>query len=193
MTEFEKIKKLAEQGHANAQIKLGVMYYNGEGVKKEYTEAARWFTKAAEQGDAEAQNRLGLMYYKGLGVKKDYAEAVRWYTKAAEQGHAYAQYYLGVMYYYGIGVAKNEAEAIKWYTKAAEQGHAEAQYWLDRLTPPTQKKRDFTRDFANKARLDILNNLQKEIKAVLLSYDGVITLAEAIGVLEIAKIELYNN
>jgi hypothetical protein len=146
----------------------------------------------AKQGDAEAQNTLGYMYYNGEGVKQDYAQAGRWYTKAAEQGNAYAQYNLGAMYYKGRGVEQDSAEAVRWWTKAAEQGDAEAQNWLDRLTPPAQKT-EKKLEFTNQSRLDILNNLQKEIKNVVLAYDGAITLAEAVGVLEIVKIELYNN
>lgn len=34
--------KLAEQGDADAQFALGVMYDNGEGVPKNYVQAAKW-------------------------------------------------------------------------------------------------------------------------------------------------------
>jgi TPR repeat protein len=34
---------LAEQGVANAQYNLGIMYDNGEGVKQDYAEAAKWY------------------------------------------------------------------------------------------------------------------------------------------------------
>jgi TPR repeat protein len=43
----------ANQGHAKAQCKLGLMYEFGLGVGRDYAEAAKWFRKAAEQGDAE--------------------------------------------------------------------------------------------------------------------------------------------
>ena len=94
----------AEQGLAQAQHNLGVMYVNGEGVPQNSAEAARWSRMAAEQGLAQAQFNLGLMYAKGDGVPKDHAEAVRWYRMAAEQGDAKAQYNLGVMYVNGEGV-----------------------------------------------------------------------------------------
>ena len=41
---------LAERGDARAQLSLGGMYYNGQGVRQDYTEAAKWTRKAAEQG-----------------------------------------------------------------------------------------------------------------------------------------------
>ncbi len=119
---FEEVKKLAEMGRADAQFRLGKMYYNGDGVRQDKSETVKWIRKAAEQGHAEAQYWLGGMYENGYGVKQDYAEALKWYRKAAEQGNADAQYGLGVMYHSGSGVAKDLHEARKWYQKAAEQG-----------------------------------------------------------------------
>jgi uncharacterized protein len=42
----------AEQGNANAQYNLGVMYDNGDGVVQDYAEAVKWYRLAAEQGNA---------------------------------------------------------------------------------------------------------------------------------------------
>ena len=46
---IEWYKNAAEQGHANAQCNLGVMYYNGRGVDVNYKKAIEWYEKAAEQ------------------------------------------------------------------------------------------------------------------------------------------------
>jgi hypothetical protein len=85
------LRKAAERGDAEAQYKLGLAYFEGEGVRQDQTEAVKWFRKAAEQGHANAQSNLGAAYFEGDGVKQDRAEAVKWYRKAAEQGHAPAQ------------------------------------------------------------------------------------------------------
>ena len=119
-------REKAEQGDAVAQIDLGWMYYEGDGVPQDIVEAAKWFRKAAEQGKDSAQAVLGEMYRKGEGVPQDYAEAVKWFRKAAEQGDAIAQGALGGMYYSGEGVPQNYEEAVKWFRKAAAQGHAKA-------------------------------------------------------------------
>ena len=58
----------AEQGYAEGQTNLGVMYVNGAGVDQSSKEAVRWFQLAAEQGHDRAQNYLGLMYESGNGV-----------------------------------------------------------------------------------------------------------------------------
>src|ERR1035437_5906403 len=46
---------LAEQGNANAQYSLGIMYDNGFGVKKDYRQAVEWFRRAAVQGNTAAE------------------------------------------------------------------------------------------------------------------------------------------
>uniref|UniRef100_UPI00260B7424 tetratricopeptide repeat protein n=1 Tax=uncultured Neisseria sp. TaxID=237778 RepID=UPI00260B7424 len=47
-------RRAAEQGHAQAQVLLGVMYENGQGVRQDYAQAAQWYRRAKEQGAAEA-------------------------------------------------------------------------------------------------------------------------------------------
>ena len=74
------------QGHAGAQLNLGVLYANGEGLQQDDVEAVCWYRKAAEQGIADVQVDLGEKYVNGEGVKKDNAEALRW-RKAARHGH----------------------------------------------------------------------------------------------------------
>ena len=123
-------RKAANQGSANAQFNLGMIYANGLGVEKDEQKAVELFRKAAEQRDANAQCNLGWMYQYGQGVIQDYRKAARWYRKAAKQGLARAQNRLGDMYYLGRGVAKNDQEAGSWYHKAAAQGFVRAQYNL---------------------------------------------------------------
>ena len=89
-------EKAADQGHADAQYRAGVRYYDGQffGTKivgKNYLKAAQYFVKAADQGHAKAQYILGEMYYKGEGVPKALDKALEWFRKAADQGHADAQ------------------------------------------------------------------------------------------------------
>src|SRR3990172_9937102 len=86
-TAYRLIKPLAEQGLPEAQLNLGLLYDNGQGVPQDHAEAAKWYRKAAEQGNAKGQYELGMMHCTGLGVLQDYDEAVKWYRKAAEQGY----------------------------------------------------------------------------------------------------------
>ena len=84
-TALREFRSLAEQGFAEAQNKLGIMYQHGVGVPQDYAGAAGWYRKAAEQGDAIAQGNLCFIYANGLGVPQDYARAVGLWRKAAEQ------------------------------------------------------------------------------------------------------------
>ena len=56
---MEELIKQAEQGDAEAQFQLGLAYYNGDGMKKNYSKAYYWFQKAIEQGNNDAQNYIG--------------------------------------------------------------------------------------------------------------------------------------
>ena len=80
---YKEFHKAAEQGNAEAQYHLGLMYYLGKGVVQDDVEAVKWFTKAAQQNHASAQYNLGLTYHNGKGVVQNYVTAVKWYTKAA--------------------------------------------------------------------------------------------------------------
>ncbi|MDX7739363.1 tetratricopeptide repeat protein [Aeromonas caviae] len=78
----------AEQGDAQAQFKLGLMHYNGEGWPQDFKQAFAWFRKAAEQGHATAQHNLGVFYAKGQGVPQDYQQAYALFSVAAANGYA---------------------------------------------------------------------------------------------------------
>ncbi len=128
VTALQEWRPLAEQGYADAQYNLGLMYDNGLGVPQDDKEAVKWYRKAADQGDSDAQTNLGQMYRQGLGVPRDDKEAAKWYRLAADQGgYARAQYNLGWMYDNGRGVPQDDKEAVKWYRLAAEQKFAWAQ------------------------------------------------------------------
>ena len=126
-------KEGALYGDSNCANALGKLYENGDGVKKDYAEAAKWYRKAAEAGHAEAMYNLGAMYQYGLGVIKDNKEAVSWYRKAAEAGNDWAMYHLGKMYENGYGVLKSNSEAVFWFQKAAYKGNISAKSRLEEL------------------------------------------------------------
>ena len=116
------VAQRAEWNDAYAQIALGQMYYDGDGVLQDRKEAAKWWRKAAQQGYADAQYNLGVMYYKGEGVIQDFKEAVKWNRKAAEQGYADAQNNLGLMYSKGEGVIQDYIQAHAWYDVSSANG-----------------------------------------------------------------------
>jgi hypothetical protein len=119
---LKQLRKAAGEGNADAQTRLGLMYYRGRGVPQDFTEALRWSRRAADQGDAVAQFNLGFMYAKGRGrMPPDYAESALWYRKAADQGNVDAQFNLGLMYHNGQGVPQDSVEAHMWLSLAASR------------------------------------------------------------------------
>jgi TPR repeat protein len=81
--DFLDYRLAADQGNADAQVKLGFMYREGRGVTKDHSEALKWYRLAAQQGNWSAQSNLGSMYDKGQGVTQDYVRAHMWYSLAA--------------------------------------------------------------------------------------------------------------
>ena len=124
---FSGFHALAEDGSAVAQLRLGLMYRNGDGATANSEEAARWIRLAAEQGIADAQFGLGVMIQNGDGVLRDPVEAAHWYSLAAQRGCATAQINLACCFHDGDGVPNDEAKAAWWIRMAAEQGAPDAQ------------------------------------------------------------------
>ena len=72
MEAFLFYKNAAEHGYAKAQLELGNLYYQGQGVTQSSNEAVKWYRKAAEQGDADAQCNLDDMYRTGGALEEEY-------------------------------------------------------------------------------------------------------------------------
>ncbi|AXP40313.1 sel1 repeat family protein [Haemophilus influenzae] len=95
-TAFKLWLPLAEQGDAQAQGGLGMMYERGLGVKQDDFEAVNWYRKAAEQGDADAQAILGFLYLLGeRGVQVNKSLAKEWFGKACDNGNQNGCEYYG--------------------------------------------------------------------------------------------------
>lgn len=82
-TAIEWYKQAYENGyydsHNDAAYEIGMFYYSGQGVKKNYTESIKWFGKSRNH---KAYYQLGVMHLKGQGVEKDKNEAIRYFEQA---------------------------------------------------------------------------------------------------------------
>ncbi|HKQ36542.1 MAG TPA: tetratricopeptide repeat-containing serine protease family protein [Verrucomicrobiae bacterium] len=125
--DFKETKDRAEQGDAEAQYNLGLMYDMGIGAPKNYSESGKWYAKAAAAGIAEAQFQLAVRYYEhAKQAKENYVKAFSIFYKAALQGMAEAQYNVALMYQLGRGVPTNRVEAYKWYIISSAQGYTKS-------------------------------------------------------------------
>jgi hypothetical protein len=84
-----ELQALADRGDPVSENALGLIYAAGDekqGIKRDETEAARWFAKAAEHGSVPAQSKLGSLYWGGRGVKQDDTQAYFWTVLARASG-----------------------------------------------------------------------------------------------------------
>ena len=134
-------RKAADQGSADGEFNLGVVYQNGFGLPRDLAQAIAWYRKAADHGSARAQFNLGLMHDQGIGVTKDLPQAIVLYRKAAALGLAEAQVNLGAKYAKGEGVEQNDREAFTLFKNAAAQDVPDAQNWPRRHVRERSRRR----------------------------------------------------
>lgn len=114
--------KAAEQGNAEAQYYLGLLYQNGKGVEKDFEQAFALFKSAAENGVQAAQYELSKAYANGRGTDVDEVKGLQWLRAAADGGVGDAQLFLANALESGQGAPLDRVEALGWYRRAAENG-----------------------------------------------------------------------
>lgn len=125
-TQINQLIVNANAGDNEAQYQLAVIFKDGQQVRVNYLEAAKWFKQAALAGHAKSQYQLALFYQQGKGVIKSISKTFYWLQQASMAGFDKAQARLGVFYYNGTGVSKNNVEAVYWYQLASSSGHSGA-------------------------------------------------------------------
>ena len=132
---LKQLLPLAENGNAAAQLRVGQMLRDRQGVRwRDFEGAASWFRRAAAGGSAEAEYALGRLHYEGFLVPRDTAEMRTMLKAAAWQGHARARLTLGVVYEYGLDdIGHDYTAALMWYQLAARRGVPELDGKIARL------------------------------------------------------------
>lgn len=122
-------------GDEFAQFQIGLRYFMGQGVKKNYSEATKWYEKSSKQGNLTAMLYLGDVYNNGNNVfQADKLLAQKLYKKGknillqkAKDGDVKSQLDAADMYRYGrYGECIDIEKAIKWFIKAAKQSDLRA-------------------------------------------------------------------
>ncbi len=116
--------KAAEEGDAEAMVKVGDAYYHGsKDFPLERGYASLWFERAAEAGHPEGMFRFAEILRWGEGRLQNAREAETWYRRAAELGHKKARAWLIHAYETGDGTERNPAAAAQ---QVLNQGQAPA-------------------------------------------------------------------
>lgn len=75
---FECVLLAAEKGLPSAQWKVANLYYEGDGIEKNFEECKRWIFIAANNDSDSAQYTLATWYETGELLSKNVQEAIRW-------------------------------------------------------------------------------------------------------------------
>lgn len=123
MAAIETMRLGAEQGHADAQFRLGVMTWLGRAVLRNEAQGRAWIEAAAAQGHELALERLHYM--------DTVLPALR---RQAAEGEPEAQFELARQFMLDEVLPQDIPEAISWLKRAARQGHAESCVFLGHAT-----------------------------------------------------------
>jgi SEL1 protein len=113
---------------------LGVMYYNGEGVKRDFKMAIKWFQAASQSGHVLAYYNLAQMHATGTGVLRSCTTATELFKSVAERGR-WSNMFTEAFNLYKQGHVE---QAFMMYLYLAELGYEVAQsnvaYIIDQMT-----------------------------------------------------------
>lgn len=119
--------------YAETHYAIAMLYWQGQGVTRDYHKAHDWLSKAADLNHAGAQAKLGYMHTDGLVVVQDFDQAFEWFGKAAKQGNVDGLYNLGIFYLYGWGTEKDPTMAAQYLAAASALGDDSAEEALQQV------------------------------------------------------------
>lgn len=133
---FNIVLQSAKRGLPSAMNQLGVWYYTGNNVEKDYNKAYYWWSRGAMEQNPKAIANLGVCYQFGRGVQRDSTEAVRLYVTAIAAGqdklleqrmanvqsNAFDAMLSGFCLEKGIGIDQDLSHAAECYESAAALG-----------------------------------------------------------------------
>ena len=118
MKKLEKLLKKAQSGDIDAQLELGLEYFDNN----DYPNALKWLNEAASKDHPGAVFFLGCKYKNGWGVKEDLAKAFELLNKASELGVHGADFLLSDFYLDGKVVKQDTHKGQLLLAKAATEG-----------------------------------------------------------------------
>lgn len=136
---LEQFRQAAKKGDSDARFRLGAMYANGEGVRRDLYRAWRFYQQAVDDGNLNAVEEMGeLREYLRLyqfatragRSAKNRKKSARRLLAAARKGDLDSQNDIALRYKKGDGIAQNFDKALYWLEKAAAKENPWAQTTL---------------------------------------------------------------
>lgn len=130
-----------EKDNPDAQLeyRIGSMYLNGKGARKDIDAAMFWFRLSAQYGNPYAEYQMAELFDEGTKIPK--ADATQFYAKALigflvlehDGPDTMTEYRIGSMYLSGKGTKRDPEEAIHWFEQSAQKGNHYAEYQMAEL------------------------------------------------------------
>lgn len=104
---------IQDDSDARCAFALGVIYYNGQGVDKNFKKSTHYYSVAADAGIVPAQVSAGFAYANAMGVPEDFDKAAHYLVQASAAGEASAKVTLAEIYAMGkAGGTRKEASVL---------------------------------------------------------------------------------
>jgi TPR repeat protein len=127
------LEPLVTQGDPNAEIEMGLLYFDGAGVKIDHAKTAALYQKAADQASARAMDLLSRLIAAGDGLPKDPEKSLKLLRQAAVQGWPPALFDMGMRTRKGDGVPRDVPEGIKLLSISVDKGQIAALVELEQI------------------------------------------------------------
>lgn len=132
---YELLSLASDKGNSDAQYRLGMMYFRGEGVEQNQDKANELISEAANKGNSDAIAWMVMMSNDSAHPSDPVFDLYKWSKLGAEHGDVRS------MIVFADALIKGETpdgkphmqEAITWLTKAKDMGDAEAATELGRI------------------------------------------------------------
>lgn len=131
----EMLQRSADQGNADAQWELGLMYEFSNHVIQDASKALEFYRKSADSGSPIGLYMVAHCYQHGIVVDEDHSISDSLYTQSfnelmqlAPQEDIYVLNFVGSAYYWGDGVTQDRQKAFEYYLISAQKGNPETQY-----------------------------------------------------------------
>jgi len=121
---LEQLQTGSAQSDPRCDYALAVMYYNGQGVERDYSKSTHYYSIAADAGILPALVSAGFAYANAMGVAEDFDKAVGYLKKAVEMNDDAAKITLAEIYAKGYEHGSIQ-EAAKMIKEVLLQGNSE--------------------------------------------------------------------
>lgn len=114
---------------ADVYCDIGLIYFLGDGIEKDFGKAIWWFKRAADLGNCEAMYLLGQIYIHAKDkseeiwfvrddeIFKNFHAAFYWFNRCFEDCDRNLR---GKLYLYGIGVERNEEKSFELFLESVQ-------------------------------------------------------------------------